>query len=254
MMSVIKKSYFGVEENREVFFTRLTINWHLDFKDLMCHNKKDLPYRNTVTFQVFSSWSLLTKLPVIHFLTVSCLSKFMDEELLTAFRRQSLSLIGSLPLSIHPTASLWGVSEAPGHLGDKVSRIFRIWSGLGIGGHRVYTCQQRCQPSSACRKYNMIGAWPNIGMFSHRGCCLGRMSRRLLMTLVCCQLCLRELKNGFVRWSIRTKMEEAEKRISEKKCGLALPCSNQYPAISHWEEKNPVTDNLSFSDCLTMNY
>lgn len=78
------------------------------------------------------------------------------------------------------------------HVRDKVSKIFRILSGMGFGGHRVYTCQQRCQPSSVCRKYNMIGMWPNIGWFSHSGCCLRRMSRRLayLMTFVCRQLAL----------------------------------------------------------------
>lgn len=121
----------------------------------------------------------------------------------------------SLPVSVHLTASLWGWLK--GCIGDKVSRIFRIWPGPGTGEHRVFTCQPRCQPSSACRKYNMIGAGPNIGMFSHGGCWLGKMSRRLLMTLACLQLCLREVKNGFVRWSIRTKMEKAEKRIEVKR-------------------------------------
>ncbi len=66
-------------------------------------------------------------------------------------------------------------------------------------------------------KYNMIGAWPNIRWFSHSGCCLGRMSRRLLMTLVCHQVCLGELSNGLVRWYVRKKMEEVEKRIEVKR-------------------------------------
>lgn len=198
----------------------------------------------------FSGWLLLTKLPVIHFLPVSCVSKCLDKKLLRALCRQSPSYIGSLPLSIHPTASLWGMTE--GVLGDKVSRIFRILSGLGIGGRRVYTCQQRCQPSSAWRKYDMIGAWPNIEWFPHSGCCLGRMSRRLLMTLVCHQLCRGELKNGLVGWSIRKKFEE---RIEVKRT-VELP-SPAAMSILHFHtarKKNLVTDNLSFSDCLTMNY
>lgn len=208
---MIKKSYFGVEENRaEKCFLHDWPSTDIWTSKISCattknYNKIDLPYRNTVTFWIFSDWSLLTKLPVIYFLTDSCLSSFFP------IIFPSLDLCLSHPPHSQPLRGEWrGV-------GDKVSRIFRIWSGLGIGGHRVYTCQQRCQPSSACRKYDMIGAWPNIGMFSHRGCCLGRMSRRLLMTLVCCQLCLRELKNGFIRWSIRTKMEDAEKRIEVKR-------------------------------------
>lgn len=208
----------------------------------------DLPYLSIVTFQIFSDWLLLSKLPVIHFLTVSCVPKCMDEELLRAFCRQSPSFVGSLPLSSHPTACLWGMTE--GVLETRCPGFFRILSGLGIGGHRVYTCQQRCQPSSAFRKYNMIGAWPNIGWFSHSGCCLGRMARRLLMTLVCHQLCLGELKNGLVIRSIWEKKEEVEKR-SKRKCGVALPCSNEYPAFSHCgggESGNWQPVSLSLSD------
>lgn len=225
----------------------------------MCPNKKwqqgrrDLPYISIVTFQIFSDWLLLTKLPVIHSLPVSCVSKCMDKELLRAFCRQTPSFIGSLPLSIHPTACLWGMTE--GVLETRCPGFFRILSGLGIRGRRVYTCQQRCQPSSSHRKYNMIVAWSNIGWFSHSGCCLGRMSRRLLMTPVCHQLCLGELKNGLVRWSIRKKMVEVEKRMEVKRT-VELP-SPAAMSILHFhtvKKKNLVTDNLSFSDCLTMNY
>lgn len=167
-----------------------------------------------MTFQIFSNWLLLTKLPVIHFLTVSCASKCKDKELLRAFCRHSLSFIGSLPLFIHPTASLWGMTE--GVLETTCPGFSESW---GIGASRVYTCLQRCKPSSAFRKYNMIGAWPNIVWFSHSGCCLGKMSRRLLMTLVCYQPYLRELKNCLVIWSIRKKKNRGScgKNRSEKK-------------------------------------
>lgn len=97
---------------------------------------------------------------------------------------QAESFLHWIPASLHPSHSQPRRADWRG-VRDKVSRIFRILSGLGIGGHRVYTCQQRCQPSSASRKYNMIGALPNIGCFSHSEGCLGRMARRLLMTLVC---------------------------------------------------------------------
>lgn len=128
----------------------------------------------------FSHSSLLF---VVVSFTVSCVSKCVDKEVLRAF-----PFIGSLPLSIHASTSLWGMTERG--VRDKVSRIFRILSGKGFGGHRVYTCQQRCQTSSVCRKYNMIGTWPKIRSFSHCGCCLRRMSRQLpyLMTFVCHQL------------------------------------------------------------------
>lgn len=133
--------------------------------------------------------------------------------MLRAFLQAELVALCRSPSTSQPASEGW----LKGCIGDKVSRIFRIWPGPGIGEHRVFTCQPRCQPSSACRKYNMIGAGPNIGMFSHSGCWLGKMSRRLLMTLACMQLCLQEVKNGFVRWSIRTKMEKAEKRIEVKR-------------------------------------
>lgn len=147
---------------------------------------------------------------------------------------QAESLLHWIPASLHPSHSQPPRDDWRG-VGDKVSRIFRILSGLGIGGRRVYTCQQRCKPSSACRKFNMIGAWPNIGWFSHSSRCLGRMSRRLLMTLVCHQLCLGELKNGLVRWSGK-KMEEVEKRMEVKR-SVELPSPAAMSIFTLWRKK-----------------
>ncbi len=64
---------------------------------------------------------------------------------------QEKSFLNWIPASLRPSHSQPLRDDWRG-VGDKVSRIFRILSGLGIWGHRVYTCQQRCQPSSACRK------------------------------------------------------------------------------------------------------
>lgn len=157
-------------------------------------------------------------------------------------------------LDILPTHNLPLKAEWRG-VGHKVlNEFFGIWSGLGIEGRRAYTCQQRCQPSSSCRKCVMIGARPIIGMFSHRGCCLGRVSRLFLMTPVFRQPCLRGTEEQLGQMVHQdTNGRRWRKNRSEER--LALPCSNQYPAISHSEEKkNLVTDNPSFCDCLTMNY
>lgn len=56
-----------------------TINPHLDD-----WQRPDITlfYLSTVALEIFSSWSLLTKLPVIHSLPVSCVSKCTDKELL----------------------------------------------------------------------------------------------------------------------------------------------------------------------------
>lgn len=74
------------------------------------------------------------------------------------------------------------------------------------------------------------------------------MSRRLLMTLVCHQLCLGELRHGLVRWSIRKKMEEAEKRIEvERSVALPSPAAMSILHFHTVKKKNLVTDNLPFS-------
>lgn len=84
-----------------------TINPHLDDWQ---RSDITLFYLSTVALEIFSSWSLLTKLPVIHSLPVSCVSKCTDKESKSPLWENS-SIIGSSPLSICPTASLWGMAE-----------------------------------------------------------------------------------------------------------------------------------------------
>lgn len=59
--------------------------------------------------------------------------------------------------------------------------ICGILSGLELGKLRICTDQQKCQPSSACRKYNMIGTQPHIWWISQSG---WRLERHLVITLV----------------------------------------------------------------------
>lgn len=108
------------EQSREVFFTWLTLNWHMDSKDLMCHNKKWQQNRFTLSQHrdLPGIFRLITSHKASCYLFSDRLSRAYHLSFLSSFLHWiSASLI-------HPTASLWGVSEGvletrcPGFLGS----------------------------------------------------------------------------------------------------------------------------------------